>query len=141
MNTPTIIYLNQSKSLSAEVTFFDSNHCPGSIMILFKGYMGTVFHTGDMRFAEKLIYRNPILYPPELRNKELKNCSIHIDELIFDNTFCDPIFQFATQEQALTEIKKVIDENRDCRILISIDSLGKEDLLISLAEHYKTPVY
>jgi len=109
-------------------------------MILFKGYMGTILHTGDLRFDEKLIYENPSLYPKELRNKELKNCSIHIDELIFDNTFCDPIFQFGKRDEALKEIKEVIDENRDSRILISIDSLGKEDLLINLAEHYKTPV-
>ena len=133
--------MNSSKSLSIEVTFFDSNHCPGSIMILFKGYMGTVLHTGDMRFDEKLIYQNPILYPRDLRNKELKNCSIPVDECIFDNTFCDPIFQFGTKEKALEEIKDVIDANRNSRILISIDSLGKEDLLIHLAEHYKTPVY
>lgn len=102
--------------------------------------MGTILHTGDMRFDNKLIYSNPILYPKELRTKDLRFCSIHIDELIFDNTFCDPIFQFAKKEEALQEIKKVIDENRDFRILISIDSLGKEDLLIHLAEHYKTPI-
>ena len=93
-----------------------------------------------MRFDEKLIYENPILYPKELRNPELKFCSIHVDELIFDNTFCDPIFKFGKKEEALKEIMEVIDENRNSRVLISIDSLGKEDLLIHLAEHYKTPV-
>lgn len=102
--------------------------------------MGTILHTGDMRFDEKLIYSNPILYPKELRNKDLRFCSIPIDELIFDNTFCDPVFQFGTREEAVKEIMEVIDDNRDCRILISIDSLGKEDLLIQLAEHYQTPV-
>lgn len=109
-------------------------------MILFRGYMGTILHTGDMRFENKIIYDNPTIYPKELRTKDLKFCSIHIDELIFDNTFCDPIFQFAKREEALKEIMQVIDENRESRILISIDSLGKEDLLIYLAEHYKTPI-
>ena len=37
-------------------------------------------------------------------------------------------------------MKKIIDENRDCRILIALDSLGKEALLIELAEYYKTLV-
>lgn len=37
-------------------------------------------------------------------------------------------------------MKKIIDENRDCRILIALDSLGKEVLLIELAEYYKTLV-
>ena len=56
-----------------------------------------------MRFGEKMIYENRILYPKELRDKDLKNCSIYVDELIFDNTFCDPIFQFGKREEALKE--------------------------------------
>jgi len=31
-------------------------------MILFKGYMGTILHTGDMRF-KKEFFDNKILYP------------------------------------------------------------------------------
>ena len=64
MNTPTIIYLNESKSLSTEVTLFDANHCPGSCLMLFRGYHGNILHTGDMRFDKSMIISNPILYPP-----------------------------------------------------------------------------
>ena len=52
-----MIYLKYLKSrgyLPVEITFIDSNHCPGSIMILFKGHMGTILHTGDMRFDNKM---------------------------------------------------------------------------------------
>ena len=41
-----------------------------------------------------MIYENPILYPPEMRTSDLAKCSIPIDELIYDNTYCDPIFKF-----------------------------------------------
>ena len=63
-------------------------------MFLFRGYMGTILHTGDMRFNKWMILDNPILYPLNLRkdNDSLECCSIHVDEVIMDNTFCDSIF-------------------------------------------------
>ena len=54
-----------------------------------------------MRFNISMIYNNPVLYPSDLRNAELTGCSIHIDELILDNTFCDPIFKFPARSTAL----------------------------------------
>jgi len=93
LDIPTKIYLDTSKKLAIEVTTFDANHCPGAIMILFKGYMGTILHTGDFRFDKRMLYENSLLYPPHLRCfAKVEQCSIHIDELIFDNTFCDPAF-------------------------------------------------
>lgn len=41
----------------------DANHCAGSVMILFRGYMGTILHTGDIRFDPAWLYNNKILYP------------------------------------------------------------------------------
>ena len=66
----------------------------GSVMILFEGYMGTILHTGDFRFTEQMIENSPALYPANLKNTDNWKCSIHIDELILDNTYCDPIFKF-----------------------------------------------
>jgi len=63
-------------------------------MILFKGYMGTILHTGDFRFHRSMIEEYETLYPKHLRTANLAKCSIHIDELILDNTYCDPIFKF-----------------------------------------------
>lgn len=90
-----------------EVHFFDANHCPGknvlnknyykvlgAVMILFRGYMGTILHTGDFRFHISMIEENEVLYPRSLRTKDYTKCSIHIDELVLDNTYCDPIFKF-----------------------------------------------
>lgn len=100
------IYLNEAKTLSVQVYLFDANHCPGqhplsfcliekgAALILFKGYMGTVLHTGDFRFHVSMITENEILYPKHLRTPDLARCSIQIDELILDNTYCDPIFKF-----------------------------------------------
>lgn len=46
------IYIDESKKEGITVTFFDAYHCPGAVMILFKGKMGTVLHTGDFRFCD-----------------------------------------------------------------------------------------
>lgn len=35
LNKPYTIYLNESQTLSVDVTLFDANHMVGSIMILF----------------------------------------------------------------------------------------------------------
>ena len=66
-------------------------------MLLFQGYMGTILHTGDFRFHNELIINNSILYPAFKRNSDFTKCSIHIDELILDDTYCDPIFTFPDQ--------------------------------------------
>ena len=47
-----------------------------------------------------MITDNPILYPPEKANPKNIKCSIHIDELIFDNTYLHPTFNFPTRDVA-----------------------------------------
>jgi Cft2 family RNA processing exonuclease len=89
-DTPTEIEFQNQKMT---VTLFDANHCPGSVMILIQGPMGSILHTGDMRF-EPSFFENAILYPPHLKNDRNEGVSIHIDELYLDNTFCDPVFAF-----------------------------------------------
>jgi DNA cross-link repair 1B protein len=51
-------------------------------MYLFQGFMGTILHTGDFRFTEEMTIESPKIF------------SSIIDELIFDNTYCNPMFNF-----------------------------------------------
>jgi hypothetical protein len=58
--------------------------------------------------------------------------------LFLDNTFGDPKFNFPTQKYCLGVIKEIINDNIDATFWISTESLGKEELMIDLAETYST---
>lgn len=61
------IYLDESKKEGVSVILMDACHCPGAVMFLFRGKMGTVFHTGDFRFSESM-FNNEFVFPPDKRN-------------------------------------------------------------------------
>ena len=61
------IYLDEEKKEGVSVILMDAFHCPGAVMFLFKGKMGTVLHTGDFRFSEAM-FKNEWLCPVERRN-------------------------------------------------------------------------
>lgn len=55
LNVEHTIALSRENSITTKVRLFDSNHMPGSVMLLFEGYFGRYLHTGDMRFNLKMI--------------------------------------------------------------------------------------
>jgi DNA cross-link repair 1B protein len=69
-------------------------------MFLFMGYFGTVLYTGDMRWHRRLLATNHHLFSP---TGELK---VHVDEVILDNTFCDPIFSFPSQVSSSGTVRR-----------------------------------
>jgi len=56
LNKEYVICLNKNKKepLKVKIVLFEANHCPGAVMFLFKGYMGTILYTGDFRFEERM---------------------------------------------------------------------------------------
>lgn len=87
-----------AENTMATITFFDANHCAGSIMVLLEGYFGRFLYTGDFRFDKNKFRSYSYLYPPENYNEIFEECSRPIDKLWLDNTFCNPKFKFLAQQ-------------------------------------------
>lgn len=90
-NKPYKIILNEKNDLYATVVLMDANHIIGSSMVLFLGYFGNILYSGDLRYHDKLLKENHFLFNPD------GSLNYPIDELIFDNTYCDPLFAFPSQ--------------------------------------------
>jgi DNA cross-link repair 1B protein len=127
--------MNFDENETFNVTLIDANHCPGAVMYLFEGYFGVVLASGDFRYSPSMVQVDTPLYQKE------------IDICYMDNTYFNPIFQsIPTREIAFKEITRVIDElhkrfKDKVFFKIKLKKLGKEELLVKLAEHYKTGIH
>jgi len=63
-----------------------------------------------------------------------------IDKLYLDNTFFDPRFQIPSQEEAIQQIVSVIRDHPNHNVFLGIDTLGKEELLVQLAQIFNTKI-
>ncbi|XP_046341694.2 5' exonuclease Apollo-like isoform X1 [Haliotis rufescens] len=109
---------------TVSVTVIDANHCPGAAMFLFEGVFGKILHTGDFRYHPTMFCKTSPLSP------HIET----IDVLYMDNTFCSPECMFPSREEAREQILDIIRQHPDHDIVIGMRKLGKEDLLVWLAE-------
>ena len=131
------VALNAAEGITARVTFLDANHILGSAMLLFRGDFGTVLYTGDMRFHDALPRRWTGLCGPD------GALAVAVDELILDNTYCDPIFRFPSQERCVEIVKDIIERARregEVDVHIHCYTVGKEEICLELARHFRTKV-
>lgn len=128
-----ILPLNQKISIAGvNVTCFDANHCPGSIIIFFEPPNGkVVLHTGDFRFSEEMT-RISVLQ------------TVPIDTLILDTTYCNPQYDFPKQEAVIQFVIEAIQAeafNPKTLFLIGSYTIGKERLFIEVAHVLRKKVY
>jgi len=112
----------------ATLTFVPANHCPGAVGVVLQGYFGTIFHTGDFRFSPEMFDQVPSLR------------TTVFDTVFVDNTYCNPVYKFPPRTVVAEEILQLIASHNDKRIIVGIDTLGKEELLVFLAEELHTRV-
>jgi DNA cross-link repair 1B protein len=131
------IYLDDQKKEGVSVVLIDACHCPGAVMFLIKGKMGTVMHTGDFRFHDSML-KHPLLCPPERDNAEKLGITVDIDYLHLDNTFANPDYDFPSREEAYNTLKGIVRNHLNYRVFIFSYSLGKEEVFMNLAEDFET---
>ncbi len=130
------------------VFLIDANHCPGSVMFLFKviqnsGNTKLVLHTGDFRAGPQLL-SNPYL------QRELSGQTLDI--LYLDTTYCAPEHAFPCQLEVIsqcTEFIRIVVEDKvqqrfsPIKRLVMVGSylIGKERIALALAKALSSLIY
>ena len=113
------------------VTFYEANHCPGAVIILFKMPDGKYhLHTGDLRFnLDVQDHKNLMKFP-------ITNCYL-------DTTYCDPKYIFPKQEKIINTVMEYISCHKKHRTLFVFGSytIGKEKLFLEASDRFKWKIY
>jgi DNA cross-link repair 1B protein len=133
------VYIDEAKQEGVSVVLMDAYHCPGAVMFLFKGKMGTVLHTGDFRFDEKML-QHELLCPAKLKKLSMKGITVDVDFLHLDNTFADPSYDFPSRKEAYEGLVDIVKSHKEYRIFLFSYSLGKEEVFMSLANDFDTQI-
>jgi DNA cross-link repair 1C protein len=139
LETSTEIELNPKTKI--QVTLFDANHCPGSVMFLIEGDGKAVLYTGDVRAEPwwvSSISRNPLLIPFTAGDQRL-------DCVYLDTTFAsrEKAYQhFPSKAEGLAElIRKVKAYPADTKFYFRAWTLGYEHIWIALSNALKSKVH
>ena len=63
----------------------------------------------------------------------MEGISLHIDEMIFDNTYCNQVFNFQTEKYIAQKMIKIISESKDKKlVLIAMGALGKHQIILKI---------
>nr|CAH8849020.1 unnamed protein product [Trichobilharzia regenti] len=135
-----------TKICDVEVTAFDANHCPGSLMFLFHlpSKQKTYLHTGDFRYTPEMLIL-PSSLTNYLTNDCLKDMSSRIDSVFLDTTYCFSQYDFPTQEKVIEGAVKITAEyltkDRTTLIICGMYSIGKERFVYGIASELNLQVW
>ena len=77
-----------------------------------------------------------MLCPADRKNPEMLGITIDIDYLHLDNTFANPEYDFPSREEAYNSLKGIVKSHEGYRVFIFSYHLGKEEVLLNLAEEF-----
>lgn len=128
LETPTIIELQPGHDI--QVTLFDANHCPGSVMFLFEGNGSAVLYTGDIRsepWHVQSLSRHPCLLEYTLGSKIL-------DKIYLDTSFTNDV-HFQTKGEGIAELlRKVSAYPSDTIFHLQAWTFGYEQVWVALSK-------
>jgi len=119
---------------SVQVALIDANHCPGSVMFLFKlnKLRKFVLHTGDFRASDELV--NNIIFS-----------KISIDIVYLDTTYLDSYYTFLPQSKIVAlgveVVKNELRTKPNALIVCGTYTIGKEKVFCAIAQALNIKVY
>ena len=130
-----IIHVDESVIIDGvEVTALDANHCPGSVMFLFKfpNNGQCVLHTGDFR-ADPKMEEYPLLWNNSIT-------SLHLD-----TTYCSEGYDFPSQDDVINKTidltLKFIENRPKTLIVVGSYTIGKERIFLQLSERIDSEIF
>jgi DNA cross-link repair 1A protein len=119
------------------VTFYDANHCPGAVTIVFELPDGkSYFHSGDFRFDLSKFTKYSTLK---------KYLSTGFDRVYLDTTFCHPDYAFTSQSDAIETLVRSISlklrQQPKTLVLVGTYTIGKERILEALAKECNIKIH
>ncbi|VDN12085.1 unnamed protein product [Dibothriocephalus latus] len=121
-----------------DVMLLDANHCPGSVMILFRLVLQNkvVLHTGDFRAQSWMLESCSVL--KHYIQSSVPSSTARITTLFLDTTYCCPIYGFPTQDAVIAAAVRVTREfllsDPDTLVVCGMYSIGKERFVLGLAK-------
>ncbi len=139
-----------------EVTLLDANHCPGSVMFLFKFMSGRAsLHCGDFRYgrtfrnevhARSTVVKRQLIsraVPEMEENPALWN--VDVKSVYLDTTYCKPEHDFPSQTDVIERTRELVREHLKTRpsTLVAVGSytIGKERIFKAIAEETGSKVW
>uniref|UniRef100_A0A7S1EV46 DNA repair metallo-beta-lactamase domain-containing protein n=1 Tax=Timspurckia oligopyrenoides TaxID=708627 RepID=A0A7S1EV46_9RHOD len=122
----------------ATVTLLDANHCPGSVMFLFRVWSTnkTILHTGDCRYDSNVMQHQHLLLNA-LENSRL-------DYLFLDTTYCNEKYQFPKQRDVIDAVCHAAKSeafNPKTVFIAGSYTIGKERVFLELARELKLKIH
>jgi DNA cross-link repair 1A protein len=77
---------NNNNNSEVRITFYDANHCPGAVLVVFQLGENVHVHTGDMRYHAETMTKYTLLREAALQRK--------IDTVLLDTTYANPKHDF-----------------------------------------------
>ncbi|BHF64993.1 DNA cross-link repair 1A protein [Sparganum proliferum] len=121
-----------------DVMLLDANHCPGSVMILFRLVLQNkvVLHTGDFR-AQSWMLERPSVLKHYIQSPVPSSCA-RITTLFLDTTYCCPTYGFPAQDVVIAAAVDVTREfllsDPDTLVVCGMYSIGKERFVLGLVK-------
>ncbi|KAF8564758.1 hypothetical protein P879_07162 [Paragonimus westermani] len=130
-----------------DVLTMDANHCPGSVMFLFRLPRTNQFilHTGDFRFNLSMLNPpSPLAdFVPQADSHRKPPSQLH--SIYLDTTYCSSQYDFPTQDQIISAAIEVtrerLQKNSNTVVVCGMYTIGKERFVNGLADELNLRVW
>ena len=117
MDSPYTLISKDCKGMDVSVTFTDANHCPGAAVLYFsignpkrpKAPKRRILHVGDFRWNSNLFLQNAVY-------SRIHEGAVRLNEIYLDTTYCDPKYDFPSQDDAVAAALECVEKEVRPRI-------------------------